>query len=124
VTSGQADAVEWVLQNEQKPYNGEASSEAAADGLGWFTLTASMTPSDYAFAVMPKNPPDVSLQLDWIFGYQAEKAKNNLRYTRSGHIIYHSGPYAISYDFDSHKQRIFSGHNSEVLCLTLHPVSF
>lgn len=121
-SKGHNDAVEWVLQNEQKAYEPKNSNEeSSADGIAWFNSSAGLTPSDYAFSVMPRNPPDVSLELDWVFGYQGEKSKNNLRYSRSGQIVYHSGQYALSYDFDAHKQHIFTGHAEEILCLTLHP---
>lgn len=122
VKKGRCDATEWTLQNEQKSYQPNTASDvSSADGISWFNASAGMTPSAYAFSVLPTNPPDVSLELDWVFGYQAEKSKNNLRYSRSGQIVYHTGQYALTYDFDAHKQHIFTGHAEEILCLTLHP---
>lgn len=75
---------------------------------------------------MTRLAPDATAEIQWIYGYQSEKSKNNLRYTSSKGqcIVYHVGKYGIVYSFDSHKQSIFSGHQHEILCLSLHPVRF
>jgi hypothetical protein len=68
--------------------------------------------------------PNCSAEVSWVYGYQAEKSKNNLRYTSSKGqcIAYHVGRYGVVYGFDSHKQSIFSGHQHEILCLSIHTV--
>jgi hypothetical protein len=116
------DASDWKLQNPQQVYLPPASNPAEQDGIAWFRAAENLTPSAFAFSTMPRTPPDVSLAVEWVYGYSAEKCKNNLRYTSVGNIAYHVGPYAVLYDFDAHKQRVFSGHNEEVLSLCLHPV--
>jgi hypothetical protein len=59
--------------------------------------------------------------VDWIYGYQAEKSRNNLRYNYEGDVVYHISKYAIVYNFNSHSQRIFTGHNDEIISLAMHP---
>lgn len=59
--------------------------------------------------------------MDWIYGYQAEKSRNNLRYNYEGDVVYHISKYAIVYNFNSHQQRIFTGHNDEIISLAMHP---
>jgi microtubule-associated protein-like 6 len=115
------DAVDWKLSYEQMTHRARPAERSASDGIAWFNVSASLMPSEFANSDMPRSPPDVALSAEWVYGYQAEKAKNNLRYTKNGQIVYHNGPYAIQYDFDSHKQTIFTGHTNEILCLAVHP---
>lgn len=89
----------------------------------WRDISAILTPSIYANAVMTKAAPDASSEITWVYGYQSEKSKNNLRYTSAkGHcIVYHAGRFGIVYSFDSHKQSLFSGHQDEIISLSVHP---
>lgn len=89
----------------------------------WRGVATSLTPSAYANCQVSTVAPEASLEMSWIYGYQSEKAKNNLRYTSAkGHcIVYHVGRFGIVYSFDSHKQTIFSGHRNEIISLAIHP---
>lgn len=90
----------------------------------WKDVAVTLTPSSYASTHMTSSAPDCTAEVSWVYGYQAEKSKNNLRYTSSKGqcIVYHVGRYGIVYGFDSHKQTIFSGHQHEILCLAIHSV--
>jgi WD40 repeat protein len=72
-------------------------------------------------AVPKEGPPDSSLRLNWIYGYESEKTRNTVQYTASGDVVYTCGHYVILYDMKVHKQRFFTGHTETVLCLTMHP---
>lgn len=89
----------------------------------WLSATTMLTPIQYSNAQLRKSAPDTSLDIAWIYGYQAEKLRNNLRYSYKGStIIYTVGKYAVIYDFDDHSQSIFSGHSNDILSLAIHPV--
>ena len=66
-------------------------------------------------------PPDSTLRLNWIYGYESEKCRNSVRYTASGDVLYTCGHYIIVYDMKNHKQHYFTGHTEEVLSLCMHP---
>ena len=110
----QVEAAEWKVTN--KPSTEEPPLPP------WAMSAGSLVPGMYTSSKIPKLAPDMSLELAWVYGYQAEKSKNNVRYTSVGEAVYHSGKYAITYSFDGHSQKIFTGHCDEILCLAMHPV--
>jgi hypothetical protein len=127
---------EWSLTNKVwdiDPTNAPSSTPVKGKGKGkhksshtvpWKDVAAVLTPSCYASTHMTSLAPNASAEIAWVYGYQAEKSKNNLRYTSSKGqcIVYHVGRYGVVYGFDSHKQSIFSGHQHEILCLAIHTV--
>ena len=44
-----------------------------------------------------------------------------MRYNIDGDVIYHVGKYAIVYNFSNHEQRVFTGHDEEIISLAVHP---
>ncbi len=77
---------------------------------------------------IPTNPPpidssvpDVVLNLDWVYGFQAQKARNNAFYTSDGRIAYHTACVGIVYDPLSHKQSFHLSHADEIVSLAMHP---
>lgn len=113
--------IESSLCNEWN-IHAKVPKEYSAPGP-WRDVVNYITPSAYTNTKMNRFAPDVMFEPTWIYGYQSEKSKNNVRYTSSkGHcIVYHNGRYGIVYSFDSHKQNIFSAHRNEILCLAIHP---
>eukprot|EP01038_Epipyxis_sp_PR26KG_P009724 gene9724-13087_t len=88
----------------------------------WLSLVAMLTPIEFADGKkLTKFSPDCSIIPEWVYGYQSEKSKNNLFYNCNGNVIYHVSRYAIIYNFFSHSQNLFTGHNNEILCLNMHP---
>jgi WD40 repeat protein len=77
---------------------------------------------------IPTNPPpidssvpDVVLNLDWVYGFQAQKARNNAFYTADGRIVYHTACVGLVYDPLSHKQAFNLSHADEIVSLAIHP---
>lgn len=87
----------------------------------WVSAAALLTPLDFAYAQLPKAAPGTAIEPQWVYGYQSEKSRNNVRYNALGHIVYHVSRYAIVYNIESHEQTIFTGHYNEILCLAMHP---
>lgn len=88
----------------------------------WVSSAILLTPLAYAHQQIPKQAPDTTLEPVWVYGYQSEKARNNVRYTSRGDIVYHIGRYSIVYNIENHEQTIFTGHSNEIQCLAMHPV--
>ena len=115
--SGQElDGIEWDIRC--KPSLGEITNE---ENSGWLAAIAMLSPMAYSNVTLKKLPPEASLEPEWVYGYQSEQCRNNLRYNFQGHVVYNVGKYAVVYNFNGHTQRIFSGHTEEILCLAIHP---
>jgi WD40 repeat protein len=87
----------------------------------WRSAVALLTPVEFSGAQLSKVSPNCSILPEWVYGYQAEHSKCNLHYTSAGDIVYHISKYAVVYSIKHHQQRIFTGHNEEILCLKMHP---
>ena len=87
----------------------------------WISTVAMLTPVAYANQQMNKKAPDSSLSIEWIYGYQAERVRSNVKYNFQGDLIYSVSKYVVVYSFDTNQQYIFTGHVEEVLCLSMHP---
>ena len=81
------DASEWKIINNPAPPDNSA--------VPWVISASSLVPGNYTATKLPKQPPEMSLELSWVYGYQAEKSKNNVRYTSLGEVVYHSGAWPI-----------------------------
>jgi microtubule-associated protein-like 6 len=53
------------------------------------------------------DPPPVNLELEYVYGYQAQDSRNNLRYNTLGEIVYHAAAIGIVYNRQLHQQRFF-----------------
>lgn len=79
---------------------------------------------------LSKAAPLVSIKLDWIFGYSAQEARNNVRYVlttsnnnggRPEEIVYPAAAACVVLNTRTMKQRHHLAHTDDVLCLCLHP---
>lgn len=56
-------------------------------------------PSTYYKDPLNQNAaPPVSVNLEYVFGYRACNAKNNIRYLKNGGIVYHAASLGIIYE--------------------------
>ncbi|KAK1947175.1 Echinoderm microtubule-associated protein-like 6 [Phytophthora citrophthora] len=59
--------------------------------------------------------PDLSVELEWVYGYQAEVSQQNLVYNAQDEIVYHTAAVGIIYDSVNHHQRHHIGHNDDII---------
>ncbi|KAH0503438.1 Echinoderm microtubule-associated protein-like 6 [Microtus ochrogaster] len=64
--------------------------------------------------------PEDSLKLQFIHG--GYDCRNNLFYTQTGEVVYHIAAVAVVYNRPQHTQRLYLGHDDDILSLTIHPV--
>lgn len=78
---------------------------------------------DPAQAERSKQPPDGSLELEFVYGYRADDAVRapNLFYTASHEVVYFSAAVGVVYNKEAQAQRFFLGHTDDILCLALDP---
>lgn len=73
-----------------------------------------------------KKPPG-SLDLEFVFGYNGNNSRNNLKFNKTGNIVYYTAAIAIVLEFDNldkevqlKKQHYFNHHTEEITCLDMH----
>uniref|UniRef100_A0A8C8RE05 EMAP like 6 n=1 Tax=Pelusios castaneus TaxID=367368 RepID=A0A8C8RE05_9SAUR len=69
-----------------------------------------------------ESAPEDSLKLQFVHGYRGYDCRNNLFYTQTGEVVYHIAAVAIVYSRQQHTQRLYLGHDDDILSLTIHPV--
>ena len=53
--------------------------------------------------------------------YRGYDCRNNLFYTKEGELVYHVAAVGVVYNKESHKQRFYTSHTDDILCLSMHP---
>lgn len=76
-----------------------------------------ITPTLFSFCSF--NPVRV---LGLCFSYRGYDCRNNLFYTQAGEVVYHIAAVAVVYNRQQHSQRLYLGHDDDILSLTIHPV--
>ncbi|KAM3930547.1 echinoderm microtubule-associated protein-like 6 isoform 4-T4 [Leptodactylus fuscus] len=66
--------------------------------------------------------PEESLKLKFVHGYRGYDCRNNLFYTQTGEVVYHVAAVAVVYNRLQHSQRLYLGHDDDILSLAIHPV--
>lgn len=99
--------------NEDEPIDEEAEE---AD-KPWLTncLEPSVVPED------DPSSPIISLELDWVHGYSSQTMRNNVFYSKDGHVVYPAGQHGIVFNTDSWKQQFMAQHTNDITCLAMHP---
>lgn len=67
--------------------------------------------------------PPVSTQLEYVYGYRANGCKNNVKYLKSGQVIYFAAGVAIIQDNSQiiPIQKFFDNHNDDITAIDMHP---
>ena len=52
-----------------------------------------------------RSPPSDSLKLAWVYGYEGVRARNNVRLSAAGDVVYHVGKVGVVLDATGNKQR-------------------
>ncbi|CAF0889090.1 unnamed protein product [Brachionus calyciflorus] len=67
--------------------------------------------------------PDVSLNLEFVFGYRGYDCRDNVFFIHeSGEIVYHVAALGIVYNKETQVQKFYDQHTDDILCLSLHPL--
>ena len=65
--------------------------------------------------------PEITLELNHVHGYRSKDCRNNLRYRKSGNIVYNAAALGIVMDINSDQQRYFDSHEDEITAIEVHP---
>lgn len=62
----------------------------------WEGVVRHSQPSDYKPKRGEDDPPDANLELLYVHGYRCHDVRNNLRYSASGEVVYHTAAVGIT----------------------------
>ncbi|XP_042240211.1 echinoderm microtubule-associated protein-like 6 isoform X2 [Homarus americanus] len=66
-----------------------------------------------------RQPPDGSLELVWVFGYNGHTARNNVKINKDGHLVYYVAGVGVVHDITLRKQTFYTGHNNDITSLAM-----
>ena len=52
--------------------------------------------------------------------YHGYNACNNVFYTQTNEIVFHTAAIGVVYNQQTNEQRFYMGHDDDILCLTVH----
>ena len=65
--------------------------------------------------------PTVQIKLDHVHGYRSKDCRNNMRYLKSGSIVYNVAALGVVMDTNTRIQKYFSHHTSDITAIEVHP---
>jgi echinoderm microtubule-associated protein-like 6 len=102
--------------------SGAQSGGGAPGGLAirpWLHTIESTVPSQPP--PIEDSSPDSRLQVEWVYGFNAQHMRNNVRYTAQGHIAYPAAGITVVYDKVEKLQRFNVDHTDTILAMAVHP---
>ena len=65
--------------------------------------------------------PDANISIKYVHGYRSYDTRNNLKWTKHGCVLYHTGALGIVLDPNENKQTFFIQHERDIVSLAIHP---
>ena len=65
--------------------------------------------------------PDSRLKVEWVYGFNSQNMRNNVRYNAAGHIVYPAAGITVSYDKVEKLQHFNLDHTDTITCIAMHP---
>ncbi|KAK3878967.1 hypothetical protein Pcinc_016411 [Petrolisthes cinctipes] len=66
-----------------------------------------------------RRAPEGWLTLKWVFGYNGHTARNNVRVTRAGHLLYYVAGVGVVHDTTNARQVFYTGHDDDITSLAV-----
>ena len=64
----------------------------------WAGTVKNSVPSNYKPSKGENDAPEANLELEYVHGYRCHDTRNNLRYTPSGKLVYHTAGVGVILD--------------------------
>lgn len=64
--------------------------------------------------------PDANVAIKYVHGYRAYDTRNNLKWTKSGSVLYHTGGLGVVLNPVANTQSFFIQHESDIMSLAIH----
>ena len=65
-------------------------------------------------------PPDVTVNLSWIYGYKCRGARKTIAYTHTHEIAYPAATVGVLYSRERNTQAYLMGHTDEITAIAVH----
>jgi microtubule-associated protein-like 6 len=65
-------------------------------------------------------PPNVNLDIAYVYGYRSYDTRDNLRYNGQGDIVYHTAGCGIILNKAKNSMKINTTHNDDITCLDIN----
>lgn len=111
------------FEEDDCPYGHHHNKEVPANlsqQQAWVTQVKNSIPSDYKPRPGESNPPEASLQLDYVYGYRCHDCRNNLKYGPTGEIVYHTAAVGLVLDPKKNLQQFFLEHTDDVISIDVY----
>ena len=80
-----------------------------------------LTPPDYKFPKNAYTAPTVNVTLQWAHGFRSWDIKGNLKYEKTGKVVYTTAGVGIVHDTKGKKQEFFNVHGNDIVAMAMHP---
>ena len=118
-----------IIQNFDDTYDDEEYNltknenirRAQVNPSKWSLEIKASTPKNY---IPPKDAgecPNESLKLKYIHGYRGFDSKNNVKFTSSGDVLFHSAAVDIVLNIKENTQSFFNHHRDDIVSQAIHP---
>jgi WD40 repeat protein len=87
----------------------------------WAAVVRNSVPTNYKRPQDAGASPEATLELEYVHGYRCEDARNNLRYTKNGTVVFHTAAVGVVLNPENNTQTHFFEHTDDILCLAIHP---
>ena len=87
----------------------------------WEGVVKNSVPSNYKPSKSEANSPDACLQLEYVHGYRCHDVRNNLRYSSTGEVVYHTAAVGIVLNQASNTQKHFLSHTDDITAFDISP---
>lgn len=80
-----------------------------------------LTPPDYRIPKNAYDKPQVGVTLQWAHGFRSWDVKGNLKYDKTGKVLYTTAGVGIVHDTKAKKQEFFNLHGNDIVAMAIHP---
>ena len=81
----------------------------------WEGVVKNSVPSNYQAKKGDDDPPNASLELEYVHGYRCHDVRNNLRYTSKDEVVYHTAAVGIVLNTLANTQKHFIAHTDDII---------
>ena len=105
-------AEDWVEPANEEEERGFMSVKP------WLGAMAKPTGFEYG---KTDDKPDVSLELEHVYGYRSQAVRQNVVWIDKKTLLYFAAGVGIVHNVETNTQKFFRGHTDDILCLAYHP---
>lgn len=81
----------------------------------WEGVVKNSVPTNYQPKKGDDDPPNASLELEYVHGYRCHDVRNNLRYTQNDEVVYHTAAVGIVLNPANNTQKHFITHTDDII---------